>query len=114
MRKEFEGIPKHTNARGYHVPDHTYKDPNNRKVKVIAIGAGFAGILIAYKFKNESTNVDLVVYDKNGDIGGTWLENRYPNCACDGMHSPDTANFVRSFAEETLKFLVTLTPTALL
>ena len=28
-------------------------------------------------------NIELVVYEKNGDLGGTWLENRYPGCACD-------------------------------
>jgi cation diffusion facilitator CzcD-associated flavoprotein CzcO len=22
--------------------------------------------------------VELVIYEKNADIGGTWLENRYP------------------------------------
>ncbi|KAI9155624.1 FAD-binding monooxygenase moxY [Paramyrothecium foliicola] len=27
--------------------------------------------------------VDLAIYDKNSDIGGTWLENRYPGVACD-------------------------------
>jgi cation diffusion facilitator CzcD-associated flavoprotein CzcO len=84
MRQEYESLPNHTNARGYHVPDITYKDPQNRRIRVIAIGAGFSGILIAYKFQRELTNVELAIYEKNGDIGGTWLENRYPNCACDG------------------------------
>lgn len=84
MRADFKAVPYHSNSRGYNVPDLTYASPENRKIKVITIGAGFAGILIAYKFQKELQNVDLVIYDKNGDIGGTWLENRYPNCACDG------------------------------
>ncbi|KIX00123.1 uncharacterized protein Z518_10260 [Rhinocladiella mackenziei CBS 650.93] len=28
-------------------------------------------------------NLDLVVYDKNPEVGGTWYENRYPGVACD-------------------------------
>lgn len=28
-------------------------------------------------------NVDLALYDKNADFGGTWFENRYLGCACD-------------------------------
>ena len=78
------GVPDHTNDRGYFVPDTTYKSPKNRRVKVVSIGAGFAGILIAYKIQKELENVDLTIYEKNGDVGGTWLENKYPNCACDG------------------------------
>ena len=27
--------------------------------------------------------VDLQIYEKNADVGGTWLENRYPGCTCD-------------------------------
>lgn len=26
---------------------------------------------------------ELVIYEKNDDIGGVWLENRYPGAACD-------------------------------
>ncbi|KAJ4229257.1 hypothetical protein NW757_014067 [Fusarium falciforme] len=27
--------------------------------------------------------IDLAIYEKNPDVGGTWLENRYPGVACD-------------------------------
>ncbi|KAJ4152243.1 hypothetical protein NW754_004038 [Fusarium falciforme] len=27
--------------------------------------------------------IDLAIYEKNTDVGGTWLENRYPGVACD-------------------------------
>lgn len=33
--------------------------------------------------QKELENVEHVIYEKNADIGGTWLENRYPGCACD-------------------------------
>jgi cation diffusion facilitator CzcD-associated flavoprotein CzcO len=66
---------------GYRIseqPLHT-----RRKLKVICIGAGAAGLIIAYKASKLLKDVELKIYDKNADVGGTWLENRYPGCACD-------------------------------
>ncbi|ETI26084.1 hypothetical protein G647_02861 [Cladophialophora carrionii CBS 160.54] len=28
-------------------------------------------------------SVEIKVFEKNSDVGGTWFENRYPACACD-------------------------------
>ena len=53
-----------------------------RPMKVIVIGAGISGILAAIRFPQRIPNLDLVVYDKNPEIGGTWFENRYPGVAC--------------------------------
>ncbi|KAL4865147.1 hypothetical protein BDV12DRAFT_211218 [Aspergillus spectabilis] len=69
---------------GYSIPQNTtWKDPNNRRLRVITIGAGFSGILMAYQIQKECQNVEHVIYEKNHDIGGTWLTNRYPNAGCD-------------------------------
>lgn len=54
-----------------------------RPVKVIFMGMGAAGIDFAHAVDNRTENIDLAIYEKNEDIGGTWLENRYPGCACD-------------------------------
>lgn len=54
-----------------------------RHVRLVCIGAGIAGIAAAYKYEHQLSNVSLVIYEKNGDVGGTWLENRYPGCSCD-------------------------------
>ncbi|KAF4167602.1 hypothetical protein CNMCM6936_004659 [Aspergillus lentulus] len=54
-----------------------------RPMKVIVIGAGISGILAAIRFTRRIPNLDLVVYDKNPEVGGTWYENRYPGVACD-------------------------------
>ncbi len=48
---------------------------------VVVIGAGLSGILAAHRLKQ--AGVDCVVLDKNGDVGGTWLENTYPGCRVD-------------------------------
>ena len=37
----------------------------------------------AYKAERLLKDVDIQIYDKNADVGGTWLENRYPGCTCD-------------------------------
>lgn len=56
-----------------------------RKLRVAAIGAGFAGLTLAYKHKHvgDHSYMDLVIYEKNLGIGGTWRENVYPGIACD-------------------------------
>jgi len=68
-------------SSGYDIPDITYNDPKNRKLRVLTIGAGFSGILMAYQIQKYCENVEHVIYEKNYDIGGTWLENRYPVCS---------------------------------
>lgn len=56
---------------------------NFRPMRVIVIGAGFSGIYLSIRIPEWLRNIDLVVYEKNDGIGGTWWENRYPGCACD-------------------------------
>lgn len=57
-----------------------------RKLRVVCVGAGYAGLMVAYKYKHEyhmDDYVDLAIYEKNSDVGGTWFENRYPGLTCD-------------------------------
>ncbi|KAJ5232915.1 cyclohexanone monooxygenase [Penicillium chermesinum] len=54
-----------------------------RHLRLICVGAGATGLQLAYKAERILENIDLQIYEKNDDIGGTWLENRYPGCACD-------------------------------
>lgn len=53
-----------------------------RPLRVVVIGSGISGIISSIRLRQRVSNLDLCVYDKNDDIGGTWLENRYPGCAC--------------------------------
>jgi hypothetical protein len=69
------------NSTKYDPKDHPVE--NFRPMKVIAIGAGFSGIYLGVRFPEWLRNVELVVYEKNEGLGGTWWENRYPGCACD-------------------------------
>ncbi|PPR03724.1 hypothetical protein CVT24_007372 [Panaeolus cyanescens] len=56
---------------------------DERLVRIICIGAGASGLILAYKLRRSFTNFELVVYEKNEAVGGTWVENTYPGCACD-------------------------------
>ena len=55
-------------------PIHT-----RRPLRVICLGAGYSGILmgIIWNQRMQNRNAELVIYERNNDIGGTWLENRY-------------------------------------
>lgn len=47
-----------------------------RPLKVIYIGAGISGICGAIEFRKQVPNLELVIYEKNPELGGTWYENR--------------------------------------
>lgn len=57
-----------------------------RKLRVVCVGAGYSGLTLAHKIQHEyklEDVLDLQIYDKNADVGGTWFENTYPGAACD-------------------------------
>ncbi|KHN97490.1 monooxygenase [Metarhizium album ARSEF 1941] len=80
---------------------------SSHKTRCVIIGAGVSGILMgktrqechqrgapnhveqltrraAYKLRHHLQDfVELQIFEKNADLGGTWYENRYPGCACD-------------------------------
>jgi hydroxyversicolorone monooxygenase len=60
-------------AGRYKIPDVVLNSPS-RNIKVITIGAGISGIYLSYLIQKYGQNIEHVVYEKNGDIGGTWLE----------------------------------------
>ncbi|KIN03267.1 hypothetical protein OIDMADRAFT_119824 [Oidiodendron maius Zn] len=69
------------NDEGYDILDQAQSEP--RRLKIIHVGAGASGLLAAYKAERMLDNYELICYEKNPTIGGTWWENRYPGCACD-------------------------------
>ncbi|KAK0345378.1 hypothetical protein LTR91_016064 [Friedmanniomyces endolithicus] len=73
-------IPK-TDATGYRIREESYG--TKRPVRVVLMGAGASTLNFLKKAEEQMKNVKITVYEKNHDVGGTWLENRYPGCACD-------------------------------
>ena len=72
-----------------------------RPLKVIYIGAGVSGIVGAIQFRKLVPNFELVIYEKNADVGGTWYENRYPGCACGTYHDDEFTLNCTDLASQT-------------
>jgi cation diffusion facilitator CzcD-associated flavoprotein CzcO len=56
--------------------------PTKNDFRVGIIGAGFSGLGMAIRLKQEGIH-DFTVLERADDLGGTWRENSYPGCACD-------------------------------
>lgn len=57
-----------------------------RKLRIIGVGAGFAGLTLSYKVYHEQNLTDIIdfqIYEREADVGGTWLVNKYPGLTCD-------------------------------
>lgn len=64
----------------------------------LVIGAGFAGIYMLHKLRNE-LGLTARVFDKADGVGGTWYWNRYPGAAAD----VDSIVYRYSFDQELLQ-----------
>ena len=60
-------------------------ETTSQEVDTLIIGAGFAGLCMAIKLQQQGRS-DFLVLEREADLGGTWLINDYPGCACD-VHS---------------------------
>jgi cation diffusion facilitator CzcD-associated flavoprotein CzcO len=49
---------------------------------IAIIGAGFAGIGAAIRLIKAGIH-SFTIFERAGEIGGTWRDNTYPGCACD-------------------------------
>ena len=43
-----------------------------RKWKIIGVGAGASGLYLAHRVEQRMKDTELVIYEKNSDVGGTW------------------------------------------
>lgn len=89
MTPHATGVVNRTNADDAR-PAYVYsKQPlwTPRPVRVVIIGCGVTGIgavkIFRDRFLKQKRPVELVIYEKNASVGGTWFENRYPGCSCD-------------------------------
>lgn len=58
---------------GYYIPTTTLDSAANRKLRIITVGAGMSGIMLAHDIERDCENVDHVIYEKNPEVGGTWV-----------------------------------------
>ncbi|KAH7260389.1 hypothetical protein FSOLCH5_009272 [Fusarium solani] len=70
----------------YHNPSLTLIDrfvDEPRPLRVGVIGGGLAGISAGVLLPKKVPGIQLTIYEKNADVGGTWFENVYPGVRCD-------------------------------
>ncbi len=56
--------------------------PTETDYDAVVVGAGFGGLYMLHKLRNE-LGMKVRVFDKAGDVGGTWYWNRYPGALSD-------------------------------
>jgi hypothetical protein len=53
----------------------------DRKFRVVVAGAGVSGLFMAETLKR--AQIDFTVYEKAGEVGGTWRDNTFPGLFVD-------------------------------
>ncbi len=71
---------------------------SNKKLDLVIIGAGFAGLYSLYKAQKQ--NLKAIVIEKASDVGGTWYWNRYPGARCDVESMQYSFQFSKELEEE--------------
>ena len=64
----------------------------------VVIGAGFSGLYMLYRLREE-LGVSARVYEAGDGVGGTWYWNRYPGARCDS----ESYIYCYSFSKELLQ-----------
>ena len=74
-------------TNGYTIPLNDQYAYTPRKLKVVTIGAGFSGLMMAHKFQHRFPEmqefVEHTILERHAELGGTWLVNTYPGVQCD-------------------------------
>ncbi|KAF9931158.1 hypothetical protein FBU30_010694 [Linnemannia zychae] len=61
----------------------TYGDGSTPIIAII--GSGFSGLCAAIRLQTQLQISTYTIFELESDVGGTWLSNTYPGCACDVM-----------------------------
>jgi cation diffusion facilitator CzcD-associated flavoprotein CzcO len=64
-------------------PFHNRPIDSPRPLKIGIIGAGISGIGLCIRLRQYIPSAEIIIWEKNPDVGGTWFENRYPGVKCD-------------------------------
>lgn len=87
-----EGQAKTRNAcpqphLNYTIPMHPQLAYTPRKLRVITVGAGFSGLMMAHKLQHQypemNNLIDHTIFEARSQLSGTWLVNTYPGVQCD-------------------------------
>jgi cyclohexanone monooxygenase len=68
------------------------------KTDVIVIGAGFAGLYMVHRIREQGLSVRG--FEAGGGVGGTWYWNRYPGARCDSESMYYSYSFLPELEQE--------------
>lgn len=76
---DFESLPDlygwpRENKNGYRIKEQLCG--TERPLRIVSLGSGVSGINLAKILPDRVGNISLTIYEKNEEVGGTWLENR--------------------------------------
>ncbi|KAL5315065.1 hypothetical protein ACEPPN_017716 [Leptodophora sp. 'Broadleaf-Isolate-01'] len=76
-------------------PYKILEEPNRRgrKIRVITIGAGASALNFAHDIDTSPLDIELAIYEKNPEIGGTWYENSYSS-------APQILQYFKTLADD--------------
>jgi cation diffusion facilitator CzcD-associated flavoprotein CzcO len=57
---------------------------SHTEAAVVIIGAGISGLCTAIDLLKRNNCKNFIILEKSGGLGGTWRDNKYPGCCCDG------------------------------
>jgi 4-hydroxyacetophenone monooxygenase len=75
MRQEFDDTPASGPTTGHAAPE------SSDRPYVVVLGAGMSGICASIELQRRGIPHQII--ERYGEVGGTWLENRYPGCGVD-------------------------------
>ena len=70
-----------------------------RHCDAVVIGAGFGGLYMLHKLRNEM-GLETVAFDRAKDVGGTWYWNRYPGALSDSESMVYRYSFDRDLLDD--------------
>lgn len=56
-------------------------DKQSIVLDAVVVGAGFAGLYTVHRLRD--MGLDILAFERGGDVGGVWYWNRYPGARCD-------------------------------
>jgi cyclohexanone monooxygenase len=69
------------------------------RVDAVVIGAGFAGLYLVHRLRDE-LGLSVRGFETGGGVGGTWFWNRYPGARTDSLHSIYRFSFSAELAQQ--------------
>ncbi|KAF9122261.1 hypothetical protein BGW39_009879 [Mortierella sp. 14UC] len=73
----------------------TFSDRSTPEIAII--GGGLSGICTAIQLQRMLQLTSYKIFEQESDLGGTWLLNSYPGCACDNLSHLYSLSFAPNY-----------------